>query len=513
MSSPSEFSSINEEINVKFNLDFTIEETIDLLDAIKVGQMQKVLNTLSVKQLDISEIKAIIDFVKNKNGYIEESLVTNKTTIKSHQKAISRDSTNKITISDSELIKKTTKTGFLKLFGLNKFSIFKSHIQDVVAHKSELVSRNKTEKINEFIEQNFNTFLDTEKNNCLLLKRQKNQYEIDFQNKKTIILFRQIKSAHLKNKDVSRIQLSANNKPNSGQILIPVGVDLENKVFVFWNPIGFIQRFENNKNTSFYSSFKMQHQARITGILEHSLSSEIIHITDSNNFRKQLLVHLNLAAQNNSEGTIESHKSYRVEQKYCDKLSSNHNLDQISNWLSTIDEKQNRRNPFNNYRGIRTLEFEPKRSIPAFFIFVTTNLKRRDDNANIWDDKYYEDTGLLVYHGDAKPKRELYHSQNHGNCRIGKVMNIAKLNGSMPPIIYFVKTRKNEMEFKGIFKVINIEEFNEEVNGNTFKNLRIKSQRDLSINEITASEIVSIRLLDVRRINSKEWYNRNCTSF
>ena len=82
----------------------------------------------------------------------------------------------------------------------------------------------------------------------------------------------------------------------------------------------------------------------------------------------------------------------RETKKYCDKLNNKNISDQISNWLSTEDEKSNNKNPFNNYRGIRTLEFQTRNEIPAFFLFITTLSKRKDDNANIWTDKYNNET-------------------------------------------------------------------------------------------------------------------------
>jgi hypothetical protein len=105
----------------------------------------------------------------------------------------------------------------------------------------------------------------------------------------------------------------------------------------------------------------------------------------------------------------------------------------------------------------------------------------------------------------------LYSSQNHGNCRLKKVNQIAQIHGFIPPVIYFVKTAKGEMEFKGIFKIAKIEEFDDVANGHVFRNLKILSNRDLGITNIKPSEIVSIRVLGINNLISQEWYIRNCT--
>lgn len=504
--------AIQNQLQLQFQIHLSIENTEELVFLIHSGKIQKAVNKLAEERLEIVEIKNILDFIKN--------VIANTNNIKEESNAIILDDQQQIkqsTIIDVTNIKsignsKENKKNFFEKFNLKKIKsfIFKFKTNDIKSLSTEFRTIKEIENFDLFVATAIQSFIEKERDHCTLNTVKNHYFELDFFDKKLIILFKKIKSAYLQNKDISRIQLSGNFKLPSGHLFIPIGVDLSNEIFVFWNPNGFIERFEQNKNTSFYSSFEKQAQARISGIIEHKLSNETIYISDFHNFHKQLLLIINSVKENtllkvNSQSTI-----YTINNKYCDKLNIKNNSDQISNWLSTETEKSNNKNPFNNYRGIRTLEFQNRNDIPAFFLFVTTLSKRKDDSANIWSDKYNDVSGHLSYHGDAKPGRELYNSQNHGNCRLKKVNHMTKTQGLIPPVIYFIKTRKGEMEFKGIFKVLKIEEFDDVANGNIFRNLKIQLKRDLEITNIKPSEIVSIRVLGINNLHLHEWYIRNC---
>lgn len=503
--------TIKNQLQNQYKVNLPLNKIEELSNLIHNGKIQQALNLLSTEPLEISQIKNVLDLIKNAiqaNENSEQNI--EKTLINPTDKSLNIITDGSIT---KPLIKDAEKRpNFIELFNFNRIRsiIFKSKTKETEHFSSEFNKHSDTKNIDNLVTRVINSFIEKERKNCKLIKSSNNFFELQFFDKKIILLFKEIKSAHLKNKDISRIQLSGNHKIPTEYSLVPIGVDLINEIFVFWNPNGFIERFEHNKNTSFYSSFEKQHKATISGIIEHKLSNEIIYISNFHNFHNQLISRINSINEIKIKEIKPESSNYSINSKYCDKLNNKSNLDQISNWLSTDDEKLNNKNPFNNYRGIRTLEFQKRNDIPAFFIFVTTLSKRKDDTANIWSDRYDEDSGHLSYHGDAKPGRELYNTQNHGNCRLRKITRITQTQGLIPPVIYFVKTRKGEMEFKGIFKIINIEEFNDVANGTIFRNLKIELQRDIEITNIKPFDIVSIRVLGINNLFAAEWYIRNC---
>ncbi len=513
MSNNIDSNAIQIQLINQFQIHLSNADIEELGFLIHEGKIQKAVNLLSKEGLEISEVKSVLDFVKNlKNDIIHGNQHNTEIIIDNQTEKEQSTLINTTDIKPKTHFKESTNS-ILKLFNFQKIKslIFKLKTQESSTSIKELTKNEGIDNFQLFINAAIQSFIDKERDHCTI-NISKNQYfELNFFNKKVIVIFKKIKSAHLQNKDISRIQLSGNYKIPSGYLFIPVGVDLINEVFVFWNPNGFVERFEHNKNTSFYSSFEKQSQAKVSGIIEHKLSNETIYISNSDNFHNQLILRITSFYEIDLTKPISKSPIYTIDKKYCDKLNNKNISDQISNWLSTEDEKSNNKNPFNNYRGIRTLEFQTRNEIPAFFLFITTLSKRKDDNANIWTDKYNNETGQLTYHGDAKPGRELYSSQNHGNCRLKKVNQIAQIHGFIPPVIYFVKTAKGEMEFKGIFKIAKIEEFDDVANGHVFRNLKILSNRDLGITNIKPSEIVSIRVLGINNLISQEWYIRNCT--
>jgi len=149
--------------------------------------------------------------------------------------------------------------------------------------------------------------------------------------KKYYLCPKKISSAHLPNKDSTRVQFSGSiNYEMHGQF-IPVGIDVQNKVFVFWNPLGFLSRVINNKNSSFYSSLAAQKQAKNSGIELLNLHNEKIVISGINEFRNTFFNQVHLLEQSKSS-------NYDIDAVYADFLSVRSVHDQISRWMATEGE-------------------------------------------------------------------------------------------------------------------------------------------------------------------------------
>ena len=112
---------------------------------------------------------------------------------------------------------------------------------------------------------------------------------------------------------------------------------------------------------------------------------------------------------------------------------------------------------------------------------------------------------------DVDVSKQLEKSFKKAGINIMTNSSVEKVDTSGKGCVVTIKTAKGEMEFKGIFKIAKIEEFDDVANGHVFRNLKILSNRDLGITNIKPSEIVSIRVLGINNLISQEWYIRNCT--
>ncbi len=484
-------------INDTYGLAFSDEEISLISKDIKEKNIQKVINLIGEKTESIQVIKEIIDLLKAEMPQNENESSQNE------------NLTEEVLQSNNLIIESKTKKWLKKLKVIfQKPLIVSDVVKPIKETKIEYVARSTGETFENLIfqfrekilfEPNFSNISVTTNPHGLNLYYRGEQYWL---------CFKKISNAYLpNNSDASRIQFSGKVDYMTRGNLIPIGVDIENRVFVFWNPVGFLKRVINNKNSSFYSSFNTQKRVASSGFETMELANETIYLANLSNLSK-VFQEIFTRSMPVEKGV------YSFNNIYIDKLTVTDIEDQISRWLSTAAEIDNCKNPFNNYRGIRTLEFNNsnKLIVPAFFVFTSTKLKRKDKTANIWKDSLNEESGELIYHGDGKPGREFINIQNHGNCRLWKLKS--QINGDSifcPPVLYFQRVAKGQLKFKGIFKIRSIEQEIDEFDGVNYKNVIVYLSRDKDINQILASEIVDIRKRGIGDFSKINWYYKNCT--
>jgi hypothetical protein len=484
-------------IHETHGLVFTDEEIVLISKEIQEKNIQKAINLIGTKTDSIKVIKEIIDLLKVESA-------------QNHIKSSENDNLNEHIEKSNDVIAETkSKNWFDKLKVIfQRPQLVSDTVKPIQDTKIDYLTKSQEETLENLILQFREKILTNLNFSSISVTTNPNGLNLYFKGKQYWLCFKKISNAYLPyNKDASRIQFSGKVDYSTRGNLIPIGVDIENRVFVFWNPVGFLKRVINNKNSSFYSSFNLQKRVASSGYETMELANETIFLSNLENLDKVFD-----EIFTNSE-SIEN-GIYTVNRIYIDKLTVLDNEDQISRWLSTDSEIYNRKNPFNNYRGIRTLEFNnPKKLIvPAFFVFTSTKLKRKDKTANIWKDSLIEESGELTYHGDGKPGREFINPQNHGNCRLWKLRSQINVDSIFcPPVIYFQRIAKGQLKFKGIFKIRSIEEQNDEFEGSNYKNVIVHLFRDNDINRINVSEIISIRENGISKISKFDWYFRNCS--
>jgi hypothetical protein len=482
-----------------YGVDLQNDEIAIIVEFLKSNQIQPVLNLLGKKSNSISVISDIVLHLKNKIS-IEKHTEPEPIIIGEVSDAIE---INKQLREDGNNI-----DNWIVRFWKWVLEFFVSNDVVVISKQSQVIKDEgpQNEKEDSFFILVDNLMNELKKESKISgLSLVKNPYGLKFiyGEKKYYLCPKKISSAHLPNKDSTRVQFSGSiNYEIHGQF-IPVGIDVQNKVFVFWNPVGFLSRVINNKNSSFYSSLAAQKLAKNSGIELLDLHNEKIIISGIDEFRNAFFNQLHLLDQ--SKRSI-----YEIDGVYNDFLSVKSIYDQISRWMATDGELNSNKNPFNNYRGIRTLEFSSKKMlVPAFFIFVSTLSKRKDNSASIWSDSFDENSNSLYYHGDAKPGRDFLHPQNQGNCRLWNI----QLKGRdciMPPVLYFNKIGKKKMQFKGVFKIIEMKQSIEVFEGVEFKNIKLILNRDNLIQKLDCRKILEIRETGLDSAQKIGWYFRNC---
>ena len=481
-----------------YGVDLENDEITIIFEFLKSNQIQSVLNLLGEKSNSISVISDIVLYLKNK-------IITEEHAV---PESVMREVPNLIELNEQLREEEKNIENWIVRLWKWVLEFFVSKDVGVISKESQAITKEgpQNEKEDSFfilVDNLMDELKKESKISCLSLV--KNPYGLKFiyGEKKYYLCPKKISSAHLPNKDSTRVQFSGSiNYEMHGQF-IPVGIDVQNKVFVFWNPLGFLSRVINNKNSSFYSSLAAQKQAKNSGFELLDLHNEKIVISGINEFRNTFFNQVHLLEQSKSS-------IYDIDAVYADFLSVRSVHDQISRWMATEGELNSNKNPFNNYRGIRTLEFSSKKMlVPAFFIFVSTLSKRKDNSASIWSDSFDENSNLLYYHGDAKPGREFLHPQNQGNCRLWKI----QLKGNdcmMPPVLYFNKIGKKKMQFKGVFKILELKQNSDMFDGVDYENIKLTLSRDKLINTLDCAKIIKVREMGLAKAMGLDWYTRNC---
>lgn len=91
-----------------------------------------------------------------------------------------------------------------------------------------------------------------------------NPYTLSFRGAHAEIFVLNISSAYFKNNDVTRIQVPKHkdfSDNNLNNLVIPIGYDSENKVYVIWDPYDLAARLNNKDNISLYSKISVQEKA------------------------------------------------------------------------------------------------------------------------------------------------------------------------------------------------------------------------------------------------------------
>lgn len=481
-----------------YGIDLDSDEITIIFEFLKSNQIQSVLNLLGKKTNSIAVISDLVLYLKNKIQSDEHTVTA----------SVNRELPD--LIEPNEQLKEEEKNIDNWIVRIWKWVIdfFVSNDVGEISKQCHVIAKEgpQNEKEETFLKL-VDYLMDELKKESKIsgLTLVKNPYGLKFfyGEEKYYLCPKKISSAHLPNKDSTRVQFSGSINYEIHGKLIPVGIDVQNKVFVFWNPMGFLSRVINNKNSSFYSSLAAQEQAKNSGIETLDLQNEKIVISGINEFRKTFFNQVHLLEQSRSS-------VYEINGVYADFLSVKSTHDQISRWMATVGELNSNKNPFNNYRGIRTLEFCSKKMlVPAFFIFVSTLSKRKDSSASIWSDSFDEKSNLLHYNGDAKPGRDFLHPQNHGNCRLWKIQLKGK-DYMMPPVLYFNKIGKNKMQFKGVFKILELKQNFDVFEGVDYVNIKLILSRDKLINTLDSAMITKVREMGLEKAMGLDWYIRNC---
>ena len=112
-------------------------------------------------------------------------------------------------------------------------------------------------------------------------------------------------------------------------------------------------------------------------------------------------------------------RTYRVGHVYRDRASKSLEDDEFLNWLNsggkTIANSSGIR--YRAFLNQKLLDPESNRSVPAFFVLVTSGVRTQSHNP--WDDITDHRSGEILYWGDAKHgARSRYYDDFPGNARI-----------------------------------------------------------------------------------------------